>query len=73
MEEVEARFGCPLIELWGMTELSGLGSTHPLYGRNRHGSIGIALPYTEMRIASGDDAATTLPAGEVGEEQRDGE
>ena len=67
MEEVEARFGCPLIELWGMTELAGLGTTHPLYGRNVPGSIGIALPYTEMRIASVDDAATTLPAGEVGE------
>jgi long-chain acyl-CoA synthetase len=67
MVEVEERFGCPLIELWGMTELAGLGTTHPLYGRNRHGSIGIALPYTEMRIAAVDDAAATLPAGEVGE------
>ncbi|HSH76302.1 MAG TPA: AMP-binding protein, partial [Longimicrobiales bacterium] len=27
MEEVEERFGCPLIELWGMTELAGLGTT----------------------------------------------
>ena len=67
MEEVEARFGCPLIELWGMTELAGLGTTHPLYGPNRHGSIGVALPYTEMRIAVVDDASTTLPPGEVGE------
>ena len=67
MEEVEARFGCPLIELWGMTEIAGLGTTHPLYGRNRHGSVGIAMPYTEIRIAAVDDAATTLPAGEVGE------
>ena len=24
MQEVEKRFGCPLIELWGMTELAGL-------------------------------------------------
>ena len=27
MEEVVRRFGCPLIELWGMTELAGLGTT----------------------------------------------
>ena len=67
MAEVEARFHCPLIELWGMTEIAGLGTTHPFYGRNRHGSIGIPLPYTEMRIAAVDDAGTTLPAGEVGE------
>jgi long-chain acyl-CoA synthetase len=67
MQEVERRFGCPLIELWGMTELAGLGTTHPLYGRNRHGSIGISLPYVEMRIAAIDDASRTLPPGEEGE------
>ncbi len=67
MREVEERFGCPLIELWGMTELAGLGTTHPTYGPNVHGSIGIPLPYTEMRIADIDDASITMPAGEVGE------
>ncbi len=67
MREVEQRFGCPLIELWGMTELAGLGTTHPSYGPNRHGSIGVALPYTEVRIADIDDASATLPPGEVGE------
>ena len=44
MQEVEARLGCPLIELWGMTELAGLGTTFPAYGEIRHGSIGVALP-----------------------------
>lgn len=67
MAEVEERFGCPLIELWGMTEIAGLGTTHPLYGPNRHGSIGIPLPFTEARIADVDDPRVTLPAGEVGE------
>lgn len=67
MREVEDRFGCPLIELWGMTELAGLGTTHPVYGPNHHGSIGIALPYTEMRVAAIDRPSDTMPAGEVGE------
>jgi long-chain acyl-CoA synthetase len=67
MEEVERRFGCPLIELWGMTELAGLGTTFPSYGPRTLGSIGIALPYCRTRIASVDDAAATLPPGEVGE------
>lgn len=67
MKEVEERFHCPLIELWGMTEMAGLGSTHPLFGENRHGSIGIPLPYTQLRIAAVDDADTTLPPSEVGE------
>ena len=67
MEEFERRAGCPLIELWGMTEIAGPGTTTPLYGENRHGSIGIELPHVECRIADIEDAAKTLPAGEVGE------
>lgn len=67
MEEVERRFGCPLIELWGMTEIGGLGTTFAANGPVKHGSIGVALPYTEARIASTEDASKTLLAGEVGE------
>ena len=67
MEEVERRFGCPLIELWGMTELAGLGTTFPSNGPTKLGSIGIPMPYVEARIADVDDATTTMPRGEVGE------
>ena len=67
MEAVEVAFKVPLIELWGMTEIAGLGSTHPLYGNNKHGSIGCALPYCELRIADPEDATKTMPLGEVGE------
>ncbi len=61
MEAVENGFGVPLYELWGMTEIAGLGSTHPLYGKNKHGSIGCAIPYCELRIADVDDASKTTP------------
>lgn len=67
MAAVEKGFGVPLIELWGMTEIAGLGSTHPVYGQNKHGSIGCAIPYCELRIADAEDAAKTMPRGEVGE------
>jgi len=67
MQAVETAFNVPLIELWGMTEIAGLGATHPLYGNNKHGSIGCALPYCELRIADAEDAAKTMPRGEVGE------
>ncbi len=66
-EEFEARVGCPLLELWGMTEIAGVGTINPWYGENRHGSIGMPLPTVECRIADVNDAAKTLPAGEVGE------
>ncbi|MEH6527566.1 MAG: AMP-binding protein [Sneathiella sp.] len=67
MEAVEKGFKVPLYELWGMTEIAGLGSTHPLYGKNKHGSIGCAIPYCELRIADVDNASKTMPRGEVGE------
>lgn len=67
MKAVEEGFNVPLIELWGMTEIAGLGSTHPLYGENKHGSIGCAIPYCELKIADAEDPAKTMPRGEVGE------
>ena len=67
MEAVEERFGCPLIELWGMTEIGGLGATFASNGPIKHGSIGVALPYTEVRLADTENAGITLPTGEVGE------
>lgn len=50
----ERASGAPLIELWGMTELSGLGTTHPLGTERVHGSIGRPLPGMEARVADLD-------------------
>jgi long-chain acyl-CoA synthetase len=72
MQKVEAAFGCPLLELWGMTELGGLGTTHSAHGPRRLGSIGVALPHMQARIAAVDDPARELPFGEVGELQMRG-
>jgi long-chain acyl-CoA synthetase len=68
MRAVEAAFGCSLIELWGMTELGGLGTTQTLYGPKKHGSIGVPLPHLQARIAA-EDGVTVLATGEVGELQ----
>jgi long-chain acyl-CoA synthetase len=69
MRQVESAFGGPLIELWGMTELGGLGTTHSVYGPRRHGSIGVALPHLQVRVLATDGSKRVLPAGEVGELQ----
>ena len=67
MKEVESRMRCPLIELWGMTEIAGLGATHPYNGPSNLGSIGIPLPFTEIRIADPNEPQRELPINEVGE------
>jgi len=65
--EVEEKFGAVLLELWGMTELAGPGTTHAAACERRLGSIGVALPYVEARIGALEDSAATAPAGEPGE------
>jgi long-chain acyl-CoA synthetase len=67
MQEWEQRSGAPLLELWGMTELGGAGTSNCVYAPNVHGSIGFALPGLEARVASLDDASITVPDGEPGE------
>ncbi len=65
--EVEEKFGATLLELWGMTELAGPGTTHALACERRLGSIGVAIPYVEARIGGLEDSRATAPAGEPGE------
>lgn len=67
MQAVEAAFGCSLVELWGMTELAGLGTTFAWNGPRKLGSIGVALPYLRAKIVDAVDAKTELKEGEVGE------
>lgn len=69
MTNVERVLGCRLIELWGMTELGGLGTTHSLYGQRRLGSIGVALPHVEARLADPSDPNASIPIGSIGELQ----
>jgi len=67
IEAWQRRSGAPLLELWGMTELSGLGTTHAIYAANVPGSIGVALPGTEVRVADLDDVTRDAPPGVSGE------
>jgi len=67
MAEWERKSGVPLLELWGMTELGGAGTSNCSYMPNVHGSIGFALPGAEARIAALDDPAATVRDGEPGE------
>ncbi|MFK8399919.1 class I adenylate-forming enzyme family protein [Pseudomonas sp. BGr12] len=68
MEQVEAALGCRLLELWGMTELGGLGVTHSMYGPRKLGSAGIPLPHVQARIVC-PEAGTVLATDQVGELQ----
>jgi len=60
----QERFGCAVVQGYGMTETSPLTNTIPI-GMSKHGSVGPAVPDTQQKIV--DKEGTTLPLGEVGE------
>ncbi|HTZ12091.1 MAG TPA: AMP-binding protein [Mycobacterium sp.] len=63
----EKRSGARLLELWGMTELSGLGATHSLHAPAVLGSVGMPLPGMEMKILDMGDSDCEAAVGERGE------
>jgi long-chain acyl-CoA synthetase len=67
IERWQQRSGAPLIELWGMTEISGLGTTHALHAPPVPGSIGVSLPGVAVRIADLADVGRDAAQGEPGE------
>jgi crotonobetaine/carnitine-CoA ligase len=63
-DDFEQRFGFPLLEVWGQTEMGALLSSERL-GEQRPGSSGHPYGWAEVRIV--DEYDRPLPAGEVGQ------
>ncbi len=61
--EFERRTGQRILERYGMTE-TGMLTSNPLDGERRAGSVGPALPGTEVRVV--DDAGGDCAAGTIG-------
>jgi oxalate---CoA ligase len=65
MTDLEATFGCPLIEAYGMTEAAHQMTCSPLPPRARFaGSVGVAAG---PEVAIMDEQGALLPPGDVGE------
>ena len=65
--EFTRRAGCPVHEVWGMTELAGATSANPVYGINKPGTIGLPFPGNAFRVVDIEDPAREMPRGEPGE------
>jgi len=61
------RTGVPILELWGMTELSGAGTSNPALAINKPGTIGPALSGTMARVVDLEEPEREVAAGEPGE------
>jgi len=62
--ELEATFGAPVIEAYGMTEASHQMASNPLHGVRKPGAVGIAAG---PEVAIMDEDGKLLTNGEVGE------
>lgn len=65
--EFTRRTGCPVHEVWGMTELAGATTANPVYGPNKPGTIGVPYPGNAFRVVDVEDPEKEMPRGERGE------
>jgi long-chain acyl-CoA synthetase len=65
MRAFEERFGCVILEGYGLSETAGAATFNGLGRERKPSCVGIALPRCEVAIR-GDDGAE-MPEGEVGE------
>jgi len=56
MNAFEARTGIKILELYGMTESTCVSTCNPRDGECRAGSIGLSLPYHQVKIAIVDES-----------------
>jgi long-chain acyl-CoA synthetase len=61
----QERFGCTILEGYGLSETAPVVSSHRHGFPQKPGSIGIPIPGVEVRVV--DDEENDLPIGEVGE------
>jgi long-chain acyl-CoA synthetase len=65
MRAFEERFGCAILEGYGLSETSPVASFHHAGRPRKPGSIGTPIAGVEMKVVS--DAGEELPTGAVGE------
>jgi long-chain acyl-CoA synthetase len=65
MRAFEERFGCIILEGYGLSETSPVASFHHRWRPRKPGSIGTPIAGVEMKVVS--DTGEDLPTGDVGE------
>jgi len=63
----ESVTGCPVCEGYGQTEAGPVLTYNPLNGRRRPGTVGHAVPMTEIQIVDPETGTRQMPSGEAGE------
>jgi long-chain acyl-CoA synthetase len=67
IERLKALKDCPVINVYGLTEICPMGTATPWGGAEKPGTVGVPLPDTEMKIVDLETGTRELPVGEEGE------
>jgi long-chain acyl-CoA synthetase len=65
LRKFEEKFKIPMVEAYGLTEVTTAATANPVFGTRKPGSVGPPLPDLEVKIF--DDQDREVPTGEVGE------
>jgi long-chain acyl-CoA synthetase len=57
----------PMINVYGLTEISPMGTAYPVGGEEKRGTVGIPLPNTDLKIVDLETATQEMKIGEAGE------
>jgi long-chain acyl-CoA synthetase len=65
LKKFEEKFKIPMVEAYGLTEVTTAATSNPVFGVRKAGSVG--LPFADLEVKVFDDQDREVPVGEVGE------
>ena len=67
IKKLKAIKDCPVINVYGLTEICPMGTATPWGREEKPGTVGVPLPGTDLKIVDVETGTRELPAGEAGE------
>jgi long-chain acyl-CoA synthetase len=67
IKKLKALRDCPVINVYGLTEICPMGTATPWGREEKPGTVGVPLPGTDLKIVDAQTGTRELPAGEAGE------
>ena len=64
---LKERRNVPLVNVYGLTEITPMGTATPWGGDEKPGTVGIPLPNTDLKIVDLETGKQEMPNGEAGE------
>ena len=67
IRQLKAMRDIPIVNVYGLTEICPMGTATPWGGVEKHSSVGIPFPNTDLKIVDLETGDLEMPVGEAGE------